>query len=728
MFLLQSRSLLALFDSVVRDTYDAKTTCAIANFQEVGKLSKAKWFVFLLLATVLLSTVGLVHSASASLEVMGSWYRADRAFPEYIPFWFEGYADIDPDVPHYAYEGMPLGGSVHVFLRNSGQETIRVDDILFEGTSLTQAIAFGEGLKKRRDHAANIVFSDLPSEEKERLISLGDPIWWKVEPREIPPGNTAEAILRLRRHPKDAGATIGLTLDTTDIVEEITIPKKMDNPRVESIGFSPALDRLYFFLWNPNGALEPISLILDGEEFEGDVNYVSDERCSIVPGILKLDTPWARGSFHTLQAKYADGSCAWAGFRVWEDELAYGIWGAMGGEESDVELARNYVRDIYKHNMNAQMTGMGSAAVVSFVKSDDGQKMLKSLGIRVMVGDPGAHNVKEPYAYFIRDEPDGFDFHIGDALDINRRLGSLCQSLVEVQERIREKDPLTPNLTNIDSTFKPDNYYVYGQMSDIFATDPYYQPRLAGAFSRHPERLPLLLKPTIIYAQSDVSRSACAPRPLHLVLYSVSHHHRQSGEQLFRFPTPKEKRVEVYYSLAAGAKGFSFWWYSPDPVFDGCGSSKPGAAELWREIGLLGAEMRTIGPLVLRSCPALLPIEKPDNLWVKTLLSGQDTLLVVCVNERHANDRLGTSYVPLKNVEMSIDTPGWITPKDAFEITYNGVKDAEWKTTDEGVEFQLGYVHMTRLLVITADESIRAQLQAYYHNKLRANVDTLTSG
>ena len=669
---------------------------------------------------------GVADSANASLEILGGWYRADRAFPEYIPFWFEGYADHNPNVPQYAYEGMPVAGSVHVFLRNKGQEPVRVEDVLFEGVSLTRAIAFGEGLKKRRDHAANIVFSDLPSEEKERLISLGDPIWWKVEPRTIPPGKTAEAIVRLRRHAKNEEVTIGLEVGKAGAVEEITIPKKMDNPRVESVGFSPDLDRLYFFLWNPNGAIEPSSLLLDGEAFEGDVTYVSDEQCPIVPGILKLAAPWTRGSFHTLQAKYADGSCAWAGFRAWEDELAYGIWGAMPGKEDDVELARRYVREIYEHNMNTQMTGMGSAAVVSFVKSDEGREMFKSLGIRIMVGDPGAHGVTEPYAYFIRDEPDGFDYHIGDALEINRRLGSLGQSLVELQDRIRKEDPSNPNLINVDSTFKPDNYYVYGQMPDIFATDPYYQPRLAEAFNRHPERLGLLLKPTIIYAQSDVSRSACAPRPLHLVLHSVSHHHRESGKELFRFGTPEEKRVEVYYSLAAGAKGFSYWWYTPNPVFDGCGSSAPGAKALWREIGLLGAEMRTAGPLILRSCPASVPVESPDTLWVKTLLSGQNTLLVVCVNERHANDRLGTAYVPVEKAEMSVDIPDWITPKDVFEITYEGVKDSAWEMTDAGVHLRLGTVLMTRLLVITSNETLQDNLQAYYEKKLQANVKVLT--
>jgi hypothetical protein len=223
-----------------------------------------------------------------------------------------------------------------------------------------------------------------------------------------------------------------------------------------------------------------------------------------------------------------------------------------------------------------------------------------------------------------------------------------------------------------------------------------------------------------------------------MVLYAVS---GQSGKGLvkFRFPTPEEKRVEVYYALAGGAKQLSFWWYTPAPPgkkgANGCGSNEPAAKALWKEIGLLGAEFGTISPLIADSCPVELKTvanvssgDYPDSeapyFWTRTLLSGTDTLLLICVNENYVCDRLGTVYTPIDRVDLRTQMPRWLKPVDVFVVTYEGIKDVAWKMKN-ALEIHLDKTELTRLIVVTADSGLRQNLQARYNQRYAEKVAKL---
>ena len=148
----------------------------------------------------------------------------------------------------------------------------------------------------------------------------------------------------------------------------------------------------------------------------------------------------------------------------------------------------------------------------------------------------------------------------------------------------------------------------------------------------------------------------------------------------FRFATPPEKTVELFYALGAGTKIFSYWWYTPYGEFHGCGAAVAEAVALWRQIGLLGAQVRTAGPVLTRSCPAVLPLKAPGKLWTRTLLAGTDTLVLLAVNENIANDRLGTVVVPLPKTPVTLTAPAWLKAVDGFEITPEGLRDVDWKS------------------------------------------------
>src|ERR1035437_294596 len=144
--------------------------------------------------------------AATSYEVIGSAYRADTPFPQFLHLWSEGWAlkDQNGEPLQYATTNMPLGAYIQLYIHNASAKTVPVTDVKLEGVSLTEAIAFS-----RREtsglYPASIHFSKLPQADVDRLIAAGEPVWWKVDPPALAPGGFAEVTVRLRRQVKTAG-------------------------------------------------------------------------------------------------------------------------------------------------------------------------------------------------------------------------------------------------------------------------------------------------------------------------------------------------------------------------------------------------------------------------------------------------------------------------------------------------------------------------------------------
>ena len=678
-------------------------------------------FVLTCLAAMFASPLAVM----AEVKLLGAHFRADESFDQFRRFWHEGWnlPDDPPDADTvYARTATSLGGSLHAFVLNDSKRPLQIDDVLLAEMSLKQSLAFSDQRKKKKP--ASIYFAKLSAEDQERLIAAGEPVWWKVDPQQVEPGATAEVIVRLRQTPK--ARTVSLALKTADGTTDVSIPIDKAHPRVEGVNLSPELDKAYLYFRQPQQPGKTIKkVLLDGRDITRNASIGRDANLDATPVVVKLTQPLEEASFHCFQGIYDDGVVASAGVRVWSDEFCYGMWGARPGKESELALARGYILDLINHNINTQMPQIGSSAARAFFKSSSGQRYCESRHLRLVISDPGKYGTKDPLAYFIHDEPDCGDYLI-KGLPSNKNVGSLAQYCLQRSYKLREGDPRTPQLLNVNMTYKPHNWYTYGQLPDIFAADPYYQARIRQAYYAHPERLGVYTKATYIYAVGSVCESACAPKPLHLILYAVRHTDKDNN-RVFRYATPEEKRIEVYYALAAGAKGISYWWYTPLGKAYGVGAhrSDDGAAALWREIGLLGAEARTAGPVILTSCPVDLQISSSPGLWGRALLAGVDSLVLVLINEQYANDRTGTVYKPIKEATASVRLPAWMKAADVFEIKSHGVADVAWKVAGDKITMDLGQVELTRLIVVSKDKELRSELEKRYKTKFATKVRKL---
>jgi hypothetical protein len=236
--------------------------------------------------------------------------------------------------------------------------------------------------------------------------------------------------------------------------------------------------------------------------------------------------------------------------------------------------------------------------------------------------------------------------------------------------------------------------------------------------------VPSFIKPLYVLGAATICHSACAPKLLHIILNSVRH---DTKDGPFRFATPEEKTAELFYALGAGARGFSYWWYTPYGEYFGCGAPDKEAVALWRQIGLLGAQVRTAGPVLIRSCPARVSLKAPRNTWTRTLLAGLDTVVLLVVNDHIASDRLGTVVVPLPQTTLSLTLPAWLEAVDAFEVTPQGPQPVSWKGDAGQLILELNRTEVARMVLLTADTKLRGQLEELYQSRFAANVARLTA-
>ncbi len=676
----------------------------------------------------------------ATLSVTSAEFLPDRAFPGLYPYIRDGYdlkIDMRPEVPAYD-QIVQRGATLRVFLRNASGAPRGIDAVLLNGIDLAQHI-----LPIHREHrglrAASHLLNDdsrTPPAVKQRLDALGAPIWYRVRPNPIPPGGFTEVTIRLRTIPTTSSLEISVRSAPKDenAAQNAATEKgaaqnatKVDSAGVSlhpqlpssftiaSVSFNAATDRAFVYLRNQDGDDFTLrSIAVDGTpvDLSADAPRTSFHR--FLPVEIPLPTPWAHGSLHHLAATTTRGETAAIVLRARDDFFALGLWGYRRNGNTDEEQARDTVTAFHDHLFNTHMGMMGPNG--SFLRSEAGWQFAASLGIRMMPQDPVPRDIGNPnlYARFLLDEPDAHEAAI-DALPGYLRLGAYAQGLVERQRQWTEDDPRGLTLLNVDLTYKPENWLVYGPLPDILACDPYYQMRLADTYQKHPGWLGRNSTPYYVFAIADVARWGAEPNPLHIILNSVSY---RGDDFTFRYGTPEEKRIEFYYALAAGAKGISYWWFTPYGTYKGCGADEPGAKAMLAELGRLNAEARSILPLLARSHPVAVGGDKSEPFatalpfWLKprTLIAGTDTALVVLVNRDHASDRVGTLYEPIPKATITFDVPPWLQPVEAFRLTRDGVAPASFTRDEEGrLVSELRDVQLTEILVLTERRGLQAE-------------------
>lgn len=594
-----------------------------------------------------------------ALEVISSYTRsdfslgADKQVWEGF-FWAEGWNSEEQFYPMH----FKPAGSLHVVLRNNTDQTRRLTLLAVDGKPLDEITTTPE--------------------------RVGAVIWHTIEPAAIAPGEWAECKVRLReiRDGADTELLFGLSSDDQEHFTVKVPPRShLLEWRIESMSFSPNIGRLYIYLRSRTKS--PMGVVTMGElewiKLDGQDVTAAAIRTESIEGSglslieVPLEPKWDYGSVHLIEVKPRDSpNRAWS-VRAWDGFFSIGLFGPQD-EES--------VKDAREHGINTYFVGSASTTLTQFGMSDVSHHSTPDRFRSP--GKPGNLFI------YVMDEPDAHDWKQGEKLPLHDRLG--VNAMVEVLPRIRhhrERDTITPAMLLVNNTFKPLNYYVYGQIADVYATDPYVP--LGGT---QLDRVPGSLR---------VAHDACAPYPLIAALWATSIDKHRFGK---RPPTPQEERMMVFYALGCGVKGISYFAdisaQTGEGLFWGVSDNEP----LWKEVGAINRDIAALAPFLSISCPISDPIEN-EQVWIQTLQCGADDLVVIVVNKQHYIGYETQSFYawndPLPTTQASIGLPSHFEQCHLYELLNGEFVSMKSDKIEDMASFVVHQTDTARAFLISAN-------------------------
>lgn len=543
-------------------------------------------------------------------EVFTAYYRPDRKSER-------NWTEKAEPLRSFFSENIWAGGTIYVYLSNIGNEKVDILSVKLNGTGISE------------------------------LISEHEVVWWRFSPEILKPGNIGELTIRLRS-PLEGKSTLDIELSNTTNVR-VSVSSQPHPSGIEYIGFDNSAGKTYIYLnrfENDFGRIKRV--FIENKDVTAFCRFVPkgyyNNLCMIV-----IDSPVkpVPGEYHTYTVESEKSIRTAAHVRTMDGWIPLGSYGLGDFMEYAVNGCNSYnsFGRVGRDQLHYYRQ-MGTKAVSML----DGGKILE-------------YEMDNPalYALCIKDEPDLWDYYDAAELPFFKRVGFHAMEMVQRAEYVRNENPSVPSMITIDMTFKPANYNIYGPVADILNPDCY----------------PLAVDEELVLVRDVVEAAmrGSAPKPVTLTYQGVFLAPRDEEElKKMKYPRPafpEEVRTMMYYALGAGAKGLFNYIHATENTDDRYSRGTNEFPEIWYEIGTVYREIGRIAPLL----PISYPVEwmnSSDNIWISMLLSGENTALLVYVNENYQQGKKEFRYSPVKNVSIVLPENPWLTGKYAFLVTEDG--------------------------------------------------------
>ena len=582
-------------------------------------------------------------SANTQWQVISKGWRPDEnPFVDEQPWegfrWAEGWREAEQFYPKY----FKPSGSIHLILRNVSETTGNLRLSHYDSSPLEE-----------------VIMTPLQS---------GQIIWNTVQPESVVPGEWVECIIRLRSIPLHP---VTLTFDTGNDPFKITVDFEASPYRFESVSFSPNIDRIFLYIRDLRGNEVPAGKFFLNDKEIPEAQWAVGPKFSGVSLVeVPLESPLEYGHYQLLEVRMPDGEILAQPIRAWDNHFCIGLFGPAKPDD---------VKDARQHGFDTYFTWAGNETLDEFGMNYIAQNF-----------DSGKTRTKKTSGmlmYYNIDEPDAHDWKPGKELPYMDRLGVNAEMKVIPQiKALRAARPTVPDLLLVNNTYKPLNWYVYGQIPDVYSTDPYV-PFSGDQLERVPSSL-------------TVARDACAPAPLVAVLWGT---HIEGAKFSKRMASPKEERMMVFYALGCGVKGIGYFADIGAKTNEGQFHALSDNEALWEEVGAINRDVRALAPFLSRGC--LLPVSSSnDRVWVRTLMCGRDRLLVIAVNKDHyigynTNNNFAWHNVT-KNVEITLPIPERFDNCSVSELRDGVLKPFETLPQREVVTLEIDKLDTARAFIL----------------------------
>lgn len=130
------------------------------------------------------------------------------------------------------------------------------------------------------------------------------------------------------------------------------------------------------------------------------------------------------------------------------------------------------------------------------------------------------------------------------------------------------------------------------------------------------------------------------------------------------------------------------------------GRAREQAEALWEGVGRINSQLRLAGQWVSYGRPVDAVRSVSPGLWTRAILCANQAMVLVVVNQQHTASGEGFSLEPVESAQIQVAVPGWLAPKEALEITSEGLSPVSVQRHDDGVMVSLGKVEEAKLVVL----------------------------
>ncbi len=603
-----------------------------------------------------ISAIVIMGVANIGMKYRGNSVKSENisvVTAQFIP-------DTMPEVENWRW---PPGGHYLIVIRNAGKTPMEITDILLDGESVV------EGLKAQGELKSTSIWhgEDLaePSAPIQNLVKAGEPIWYKMRPSSIPPGELGFVLMRTRVAPTQP-IEVEIAGDRGTTCTAVVKPEK-PMARIAYAGFGANCDQIPVFARK----LTPEVLTLD-RVFLDEVDITAQCRFATQDfwndlGILTvtLETPLVEGSHHLLRLTTKQGVEIVDMVRAKKDFFPVGVYGWSSKGATAVERMYDFYRSLKAHHFNTDLVFVWPKDS-AIRNSAEGRELAKRNDIMLLDADD-KH-------WYVRDEIDIWEGVHLKSFPESKRLGCMAQTdVIDFMKVKLDEDAAALGWLQLDGWGHPANYFIHARGGDIPSSGDY-----AGQGAK---------QPIAVYDAVNALRWASMPGAFNTLIYAAW----EKSIGVPRFPSPQEEKMMAYYCLASGGKGLCYYTYD---------DSKPGGTgdhgveanpALLEAIGRINLTVHTLTPLLLGAYPCNNIVSQhsvdtatnSDALWHRTLLCADGTVILILVNHDFISEVDGFSNTPLKDVRVELHLPPWGHHEAALAADSNRIEELELSTTGD---------------------------------------------
>ena len=431
-------------------------------------------------------------------------------------------------------------------------------------------------------------------------------VWLQTLPNPVPPGKTGNLMIMLRRDlanfelPLEVGVETGSGQSLEARVEDINDPIQL-----AGIYFSSDLDEIYVYLENTSEyEITPENVYLDSQNASDRTDFFSAQVPPKEKGFLRItpSAPLRQGEYISVRVESSAGEAAQAVVRAWSH---FPITSWDGDTREELHFDPEPFHLSYDPDME--------------------EEELEEL--------PGSS------AWYLMGCPNCRD------RDRGKPLGNAGNALIEKARKAREIDPSRPSHTHICDASKERTYFLYGEACDIMFINPY----------------------EVVFRSADPAKNghyaalaklACRPRPLMTIPEAF-----EMTNEGWLFPSPEQLRLGVYYQLAEGVKGVSYYVKSHYERYP----------ELEAEIGRVNEELRAARDYLKVGEPfGKLAASSDPKVSANAIVCADKGLAVILINTDYEtateDGKRHTDYRPREGFHVEIEVPAWLEIDRGREI------------------------------------------------------------